>query len=48
MQARCLGRLKKESEEINRDYKGVLELNIKDDTYCLWHIRITGAEGSVY
>ena len=48
MQARCLGRLKKEAEDIDKNYKAVLELNIKDESMMLWHIKFVGAEGTVY
>eukprot|EP00347_Sterkiella_histriomuscorum_P010385 403376505 len=48
MQARCLGRLKKEAEDINKNFGGVLELDVKDDSWMLWHVRFQGAEGSVY
>ena len=48
MQARCSARLKKEAEDINKNYQGVLELEIKNDNMSLWHIKFKGAEGSVY
>ena len=48
MQARCLSRLKKEAEDIQKNYAGVLELNIKEENFMLWHIRFIGAEGTVY
>ena len=48
MQARCSARLKKEAEDINKNYQGVLELDIKNDNMSLWHIKFKGAEGSVY
>ncbi len=48
MQARCSARLKKEAEDIQNNFKGVLELNILDDSWMKWHIKFTGAEGSVY
>ena len=48
MQARCSARLRKEAEDIQKNYVGVLELQIKDDNMQLWHIKFKGAEGSVY
>ena len=48
MQARCSARLKKEAEDINKNYQGVLELDIKNDNWSLWHLKFKGAEGSVY
>ena len=48
MQARCSARLKKEAEDITKNYANVLELQIKDDNMSCWHIKFTGAEGSVY
>jgi ubiquitin-protein ligase len=48
MQARCSARLKKEAEDINKNYQGVLELEIKNDNWSLWHDTFKGAEGSVY
>ncbi|CDW84204.1 ubiquitin-conjugating enzyme [Stylonychia lemnae] len=48
MQARCLGRLKKEAEDIRNNFDGVLELDIKDESQMCWHVRFRGAEGSVY
>ena len=48
MQARCSARLKKEAEDINKNYQGVLELEIKNDNMSVWHIKFKGAEGSVY
>ena len=48
MQARCSARLKKEAEDIQKNYAGVLELNVLDDTMMKWHIKFQGAEGSIY
>jgi ubiquitin-conjugating enzyme E2 W len=48
MQARCSQRLKKEAEDIQKNYAGVLDLHIKDDSMRVWHIKFTGAEGTVY
>jgi ubiquitin-protein ligase len=48
MQARCSARLKKEAEDINKNYQGVLELEIKNDNWSLWHVKFKGVEGSVY
>ena len=43
-----MARLKKEAEDIQKNYTGVLELNIKEDNFMIWHIRFIGAEGTVY
>ncbi len=48
MQARCSARLKKEADDIVKNYAGVLELNILDDSMMVWHLKFKGAEGSVY
>jgi ubiquitin-conjugating enzyme E2 W len=48
MQARALGRLKKEADDINNNYGGILDLNVLDDSMMKWHIKFTGAEGTVY
>jgi ubiquitin-conjugating enzyme E2 W len=48
MQARCSAHLKKEAEDIKKNYQGVLELEIKNDNWSLWHVTFMGAEGSVY
>ena len=45
---RCLARLKKEADDIQINFKDVLELQVKDDTYTCWHVKFLGAEGSVY
>ena len=41
-----MARLKKEAEDIEKNFVGVLELNQQNET-C-WHIKFVGAEGSVY
>ena len=46
--ARCVARLKKEAEDINKNFEGVLELQVVDDSYMKWHIKFVGAEGTVY
>ena len=46
--ARCITRLKKEAEDIQQNFTNILELNIVDDSQCKWHIKFTGAEGTVY
>ena len=48
MQARCSARLRKEAEDIQKNFVGVLELDIKNDNMTKWHIKFIGAEGSVY
>ena len=48
MQARCSMRLKKEAEDIEKNYKGTLELQVLDENFQKWHIKFVGAEGSVY
>ncbi|TNV75238.1 hypothetical protein FGO68_gene11179 [Halteria grandinella] len=48
MQARCIARLKKEADDINKNFVGVLELQVLDDSWMKWHIKFTGAEGTVY
>ena len=48
MQARALGRLKKEADDIINNFEGILDLNILDDSQMRWHIKFIGAEGSVY
>ena len=48
MQARCIARLKKEAEDIKNNFSGTLELDVKDDSMMLWHVRFIGAEGTVY
>ncbi len=48
MGARASTRLKKEAEDVNKNYQGILELDIKNDNMTLWHIKFKGAEGSVY
>ena len=48
MQARCSARLKKEAEDIQKNFVGVLELNIVDDSMTKWHIKFVGAEATLY
>ena len=47
MQARALARLKKEADDIEKNYTN-LELAVQDDSMMLWHIKFIGAEGTVY
>ena len=48
MQARALARLRKEADDIQNNFTGMLDLVIQDETMMLWHIKFTGAEGTVY
>ncbi len=48
MHARALARLKKEADDIEKNYEGLLELKLMDDSYMWWHIKFIGAEGTVY
>ena len=48
MQARCLARLKKEVDDLHKNYHETLEVDIRDESYTLWHVKFKGAEGSVY
>lgn len=48
MKARCIGRLRKEADDIRNQFGGYLELDVKDESMMLWHVRFLGAEGSVY
>ena len=48
MHSRALTRLKKEYDDIEKNYGTLFELQLKDDTYMWWHIKFVGAEGTVY
>ena len=48
MHSRALARLKKEYDDIEKNYGNLLELQLKDDTYMWWHIKFVGAENTVY
>ena len=48
MQARALARLRKEADDIQKNYNDQLELQVLDDSMMKWRIKFVGAEGTVY
>ena len=46
--SRALSRLNKEKDDIEQNFKGVLELNIIDDNMMLWHVKFVGSKDTVY
>ena len=48
MKARAIGRLKKEAEDLKKNFGDIFEADIKGEDMMLWHVKFQGAEGSVY
>ena len=46
--ANLLNRLKKEQQDLEKNYSNILNLNIVDNDNLIWEITFKGAEGSLY